>query len=81
MKLRDEKPDDNEKTEEAYFLLLKTVVDHQHRIDPTLWVGAAVCMLAQNCCKSGIPFSYFKEGMIAAIDHYRQVWEKDERVD
>lgn len=71
MKLREPLPNDNEKVELAYQLLIELIKSHQSEIEPALWIGAMIGSLADNFEKSDIDFNYFKEEMLECIDHYK----------
>ncbi len=71
MKYRKGKNSDQCDTEKAYKLLLSLIMVHQSEIDPSLWVGAMVCALAENYKNSEIPFDLFRKDLINAIDHYK----------
>lgn len=71
MKIREIKSTDQEQTQRAYELLYDLILNNQNNIDPTLWVGAMICALADNFKESGVSFDCFKKDIISAIDHYR----------
>lgn len=71
MRYREGQPDDQENVQKAYELLMDFIEIHQKEIEPSLWVGAMVCALAENYEKSGVPFSFFKIEMVKAVQNYK----------
>lgn len=70
MKFRPLKKSDQKNVEKALQLLIELIILHQNKIEPSLWMGAMVAALAENCESSEVPFEDFKKEMIKCIDHY-----------
>lgn len=71
MKFRKGKASDQDNVEKAFILLLDLIENNQKEIEPTLWVGAMICALAQSFKDGDIPFEQFKKEMNLAIEHYK----------
>lgn len=71
MRIREKKESDQQNAEKAYQLLLGLIEDHQHEIEPALWVGTMIGALAENYEKSDIPFEFFRQEINNALEHYK----------
>lgn len=76
MKIRKEKPDDQENIDKAVELLTKLVKSTD--IEPSLWVSACLSCIAASYQGNGFSFSDFKKEMTMATNHYKLWWDKHE---
>ncbi len=68
------KIDDQEKVEEAVTLIYELMGFNQ-QIEPSLWAGAIISVLAMGYKNSGFSYKQFSTEMRAGLAHYENFWE------
>ncbi len=71
MKTRQEKPTDQDKVKQAYQYLIELLQQREEEIEPSLWIGAMICILADTFEASGISFEQFKKQINNGMDFYK----------
>jgi hypothetical protein len=74
IKKRSPKDDDQEKTEKAFQLLRKTILDNP-QIEPTLWAGACWSVLVSGYINSGLTYEEFVDEVKGVKKFYKKHWQ------
>lgn len=69
MKVREPKDTDQLEIQKAVGLLVEFI--NQQDIEPSLWIGAMIAVLANNFADNDIPYKYFKKEMKVIVEHYK----------
>jgi hypothetical protein len=75
LKKRKPKKTDQEKTNEAFNLLLETMQKNDH-IESSLWAGATWSCIVNGYINSDCPYEEFCEELERIKKHYEKWWEK-----
>ena len=77
IKRRSSQESDQDETEKAYQIFLKTMNNHPE-IEPSLWSGACFSCIVNGYLASDIPYEYFCNELDEVKNFYKKHWEKDE---
>lgn len=78
-KFRPPLPDDQEKVEKAYQLIMD-VMDKNKEIEPTLWCGAVWSVLVNGYQQDEFSYEDFRKEAAKVVKHYEHWWENDNHI-